>query len=141
MDKRNTIVRILNELEKNIPIVEAGDIIETNKTLYPRKKPRANITINEQTFTPPLASSKETKSLLKKDKSVMVEIFKDFDRGDILIVKDVKPNKILVENLSIKEEHRGSFEIEKLDLVKGSFTVVKRKSIDLVKTLNKLMGE
>ena len=43
-----------------------------------------------------------------------------------------------LENLSLKEEYRKDFEIEKIDVIKGRFNVIKRKSIDLLKTLEKL---
>ena len=44
-------------------------------------------------------------------------------------------------NPSLKEEYKKDFEIEKLDIIKGNFNVVKRRSIDLIKTLNKLIGD
>lgn len=144
MDKRNSISKILNRLENQIPIIEEGDIIETIKTIYPSSnlpKSEKNIILEDIEITMPLASSKESKLFLKKDKSILLEVYKDLDRGDILIVKEVKPNKIIVENCSLKEEYKKDFEIEKLDIIKGNFTVVKRRSVDLVKTLNKLMGE
>ena len=144
MDNRNTISKILNRLENQMPIVEEGDIIETVKTLFPSykvPKEEKNIIIEGMEMTVPCASSKETKSMLEKDKSLLLNIYKDLDRGDILTVKEVKPNKVIVENLSIKEEYRKNFEIEKLDIIKGNFNVIKRKSIDLIKTLNRLMGE
>lgn len=143
MDKRNTIGRILNELEKQVPLVEEGDIVETMKTIYPSYKlspNERNIELNGVVITPPLASSKENKLMLLKEKSLLLETFKDTERGDILLVKKIKPNKITVENLSIKEEYRKDFEIEKLDFIKGNFNIIKRKSIDLVKTLNRLLG-
>lgn len=144
MDSRNTIGKILNKLESQLPLVEDGDIIETSKTFYPScntPKEEKNIVLNGISMTAPLATSRETKNMLDKEKSPMLEIFKDVDRGDILIVKDVNANKIIVENLSIKEEYRKQFEIEKLDVIKGNFNVIRRKSIDLIKTLNRLMGE
>lgn len=143
MDNRNTIGKILNRLENQMPLVEEGDIIETIKTFFPSFNiPRhdKNIIIEGVEMTMPFASSMETKMMLTRDKSLLLSIYKDTNRGDILSVKEVKPNKIVVENLSIKEEYRKDFEIEKLDIIKGNFNVVKRKSIDLIKTLNKLMS-
>lgn len=143
MDNRNTIGKILNRLENQMPLVEEGDIIETIKTFFPSfniPKHDKNIIIEGVEMTMPFASSMETKMMLTRDKSLLLSIYKDINRGDILSVKEVKPNKIVVENLSIKEEYRKDFEIEKLDIIKGNFNVVKRKSIDLIKTLNKLMS-
>lgn len=144
MDSRNTICKILNNLENQIAIVEAGDIIETVKTTYPSfeiPKEDKIIVLDGIKMTPPLASSKEAKMMLIKDKSPLLCIYKDLGRGDILSVKKVLNNKIIVENLSVKEDYRKDFEIEKLDIIKGNFNVIKRKSIDLIKTLNRLMGE
>lgn len=89
-------------------------------------------------MTRPYATSKESKDMLKRDKSPLLEIYKDLERGDILMVKTVGDNKVIVENLSIKEEYRQDFEIEKIDVIKGRFNVVKRKSIDLIKALERL---
>ena len=141
MKSKNTICEILNRLEKQLPIIEAGDIIETLRTEYPKsseKRERKNIILEGVEMTAPFATSRESKEMLKKDKSKLVQIYKDLERGDILSVKAVNDNKIVVENLSIKEEFRKDFEIEKLDVIKGRFNVVKRKSIDLIKTLEKL---
>lgn len=141
MKSKNTICEILNRLEKQLPIIEEGDIIETLRTEYPKpeeKRERKNIILEGVEMTPPFATSRESKEMLKKDKSKLVQIYKDLERGDILLVKTVKDNKIIVENLSIKEEFRKNFEIEKLDVIKGRFNVIKRKSIDLIKTLEKL---
>lgn len=141
MKSKNTICEILNRLEKQLPIIEEGDIIETLRTEYPKpeeKRERKNIILEGVEMTPPFATSRESKEMLRKDKSKLVQIYKDLERGDILLVKTVKDNKIIVENLSIKEEFRKNFEIEKLDVIKGRFNVIKRKSIDLIKTLEKL---
>ena len=141
MKSKNTICEILNRLEKQLPIIEEGDIIETLRTEYPKpeeKRERKNIILEGVEMTPPFATSRESKEMLKKDKSKLVQIYKDLERGDILLVKTVKDNKIIVENLSIKKEFRKNFEIEKLDVIKGRFNVIKRKSIDLIKTLEKL---
>jgi hypothetical protein len=127
-----------------MPLVEEGDIIETIKTIYPSlnsSKEKRNVILEGVEMTMPLASSRETKILLKKENSKLLKVFKDVDRGDILIVKEINPNKIVVENCSLKEEYKKDFEIEKLDIIKGNFNVVKRRSIDLIKTLNKLIGD
>lgn len=144
MDNRNTIGKILSRLEENLPFIEKDDIIETEKTQYPDYRlpsKEKNIILNGVSMTMPLASSKEAKAMLKTDKSPLLEVYKNLERGDILIVKETGPNKILVENLSVKDEYRKPFEIEKLDVIKGNFNVVKRKSIGLLKTLQELISD
>lgn len=144
MDKRNSISKILNRLENQMPLAEAGDLIETSKTFYPSYKTlkeTKNVIIDGVEMTAPLAASRETKVMLKKDKSPLLKIYKDINRGDLLYIIEASDNKIIVENLSVEEEFRKPFEIEKLEIVKGNFNIVKRKSIDLLKTLNQLTGE
>jgi hypothetical protein len=144
LDSRNSISKILNRLENEMPLVEEGDIIETIKTIYPSSKipkEERNIILEGIEMTMPMASSRESKLLLEREKSRLLEVYKDIDRGDILIVKEIHPNKIIVENCSVKDEYKKDFEIEKLDIIKGNFNVVKRRSIDLIKTLNKLIGD
>ena len=70
MDSRNSISKILNRLENEMPMVEKGDIIETIKTIYPSlktPKEERNIIFEGVEMTMPLASSKESKMLLSKD--------------------------------------------------------------------------
>lgn len=144
MDKRNTIARILNELENQLPLVEDGDFIETIKTFYPAASilpEDKNIVVNSEMMTAPFAASRETKKLLEKDKSPLLEIYREMDRGDILVVKSTQANNVIVENLSVEEEFRREFRIEKLDVIKGNFNVIKRKSVDLARTLDRLLKE
>jgi hypothetical protein len=89
-------------------------------------------------MTPPLACNKEWKMFMLKDESVLCEIYREFDRGDILKVKRIEGNKVFVENLSIEEEFRKEFSIDKVDIIKKKFNLVKRKSIGLLKSLKKL---
>ena len=92
MDSRNSISKILNRLENEMPMVEKGDIIETIKTIYPSlktPKEERNIIFEGVEMTMPLASSKESKMLLSKEKSKLLNVFRDTDRGDILIVKEI----------------------------------------------------
>lgn len=141
MRSRNTINEILKRLSKEVPIASENDIAEAIKTQYPSydvPKSKKNIIIEGIEMTVPLCTSQETKKMLIRDKSPLLEIYKDLDRGDILIIKEASDNDLVVENLSIKEEYRKPFTIEKLDIVKGNYNVIRRKSIDLVKTLEKL---
>jgi hypothetical protein len=144
LDSRNTINSILKRLETEmVPAISEQDIIETISTLYPASDhlKENNIVINETVMTTPLATSQEIKSLLQKDNSPMLEIYKELERGDVLKVLEINNSEIMVENLSIKEEYRKPFKINKIDIAKGNFNVIKRKSIDLIKALSKVMPE
>jgi hypothetical protein len=141
MQYEKTINKILTRLSNDILIIEAGDILETQKTIFPKysqKREEKNIIIDSTEVTPPLACSKEWKKLMLKEKAMLCQIYKDFARGDILRVKDVKGSKIIVENLSIDEEFRKEFEIDRTEIFKKNFNLIKRRSIDLVKSLEKL---
>jgi hypothetical protein len=141
MQYEKTLNKIMQRLSKEVPIVEIGDIFETEETLFPEASvPREekNIIINSTEMTPPLACNKEWKMFMLKDESVLCEIYREFDRGDILKVKRIEGNKVFVENLSIEEEFRKEFSIDKVDIIKKKFNLVKRKSIGLLKSLEKL---
>ena len=78
MDSRNSISKILNRLENEMPMVEEGDIIETIKTIYPSlkiPKKERNIVLEGVEMTMPLASSRESKMLLNKENSKLLNIF------------------------------------------------------------------
>ena len=140
-NSRNTINNILERLSKDIPIATENDIAEVIRTQYPSCEiPRGerNIVLEGMEMTVPLCTSQETKKMLIRDRSPLLEIYKDLDRGDILVIKEAGDNELLVTNLSIKEEYRKPFKIEKLDIVKGNFNIIRRRSIDLIKTLERL---
>ena len=141
MHNKNTINEILSRLSKEMPIATENDIAETTKTKYPScdiPKSEKNFLIEGTEMTVPLCTSQETKKMLIRDNSPLLGIYKDLDRGDILLVKESGKNSLVVENISLKEEYRKPFTIEKLEIVKGNFNVIRRKSIDLIKTLEKL---
>lgn len=141
MQYEKTINKILQRLKKEIPIAEEGDILETQKTVFPNAiipREEKNIIINCEEVTPPLACSKEWKKMMSKEKASLCQIYKEFDRGDILKVKKIKGSKVVVENLSIEEEFRKDFEIDKIEIVKKNFNLIRRKSIELVRTLEKI---
>ena len=144
MEYENTINKILERLSKEIPIAEIGDILETQKTIYPEAsvpREQKNIIIESTEMTPPLACSKEWKNNLLKDRALLCQIYRDFDRGDILKVKKIKKTTVVVENLSIEEEFRKDFEIDKMEIAKKNFNLIRRKSIELVRSLEKLGEE
>ena len=141
MQYEKTINKILSRLSNDILVIEEGDILETQKTIFPKysqKREEKNIIIDSTEVTPPLACSKEWKKLKLKEKAMLCQIYKDFERGDILKVRRLEGSKIIVENLSIDEEFRKEFEIDRTEIFKKNFNLIKRRSIDLVKSLEKL---
>lgn len=141
MQYEKTINKILQKLSKDIPIAEVGDILETHRTIYPNpneSREEKNIVIDCTEVTPPLACSKEWKKAMLKDKAILCQIYKDFDRGDILRIKKVNGSKIIVENISIEDEFRKDFEIDKIEIAKKNFLLIRRKSVELLRSLDKL---
>ena len=104
MEYEKTLRKILKRLSKEIPIVEDGDLLESFKTIFPEasiKREDKNIIVEGIEMTAPLACNKEWKAMMLKDKSIICEIFRDFERGDILKVKRIDKNDVFVENISI----------------------------------------
>ena len=89
-------------------------------------------------MTVPTASSKQYKNFLIKEKSPLLEVFKDLGRGDVLVVQKIEKNKIYVKNTSLKDEYSNPFIIDKYQILKKEFRVIKRKSSELSKTINML---
>lgn len=144
MQYEKTINKILQRLEKEVPIAEVGDILETQKTLYPNPNtPREekNIIVESTEITAPLACSKEWKNMMLKEKALLCQIYREFDRGDILKVKKVEGSKVIVENLSVENEFRKEFCIDKIEIAKKNFNLIRRKSIELIRSLEKLGEE
>ena len=141
MKNKKTINKILKKLSKEIPIAEKGDILECMKTIYPDPNtPREdkNIILNSMELTPPLACSKEWKKMLIKEHNCICQIYKELDRGDFLKVKRVDNTKVFVENISIEEEFRKEFPIEKIEIAKKNFNLIRRRSIELIRSLDKI---
>lgn len=134
MSANTTLEKLLREMSDNVPIVKVGDVIETIKTLYPHwdtPKSEKNIFIEGTEMTRPLASSKKTKLRLKKEKSPLLEMFNELTRGDLLSVVEIKKNKIICENISIKTSIRENsinniIVIDKLDVLRGDYKLVQR---------------
>ena len=141
MQYEKTINKILQRLSKELPIAEVGDLLETQKTFYPLGSlPREdkNIIIDSMEVTPPLACSQEWKKLLLKEKAPLCQIYKDMTRGDILRVKRIDKCGLIVENLSIDDEFRKEFKIDKMEIAKKNFSLIRRKSIEIARTLEKI---
>lgn len=138
MEYKNTINSILKRLEKEFEIVSENDIAETMETEFILKDCKNNVIINENCFTIPLAASAETKKMFKEENSPALECYRETERGDILLVKDIENNKILVENISLKEEYRKNFYVDKTDIITKKYNVVKRKTVGLLKALQNL---
>lgn len=141
MQYEKTIRKILIKLSKNIPIAEEGDILETQKTIFPdANTPREekNVIIDSTEVTMPLACSKLWKNMFLKEESLLCQAYKEFDRGDILRIKRVENTKVIVENLSIEKEFRREFPIDKIEIAKKNFNLIRRKSLELSRVLEKI---
>jgi hypothetical protein len=75
---------------------------------------------------------------MNKEKAPLCEIYKDITRGDILRVKKVSKSSLIVENLSIDNEFRKEFKIDKVELAKKNFSLIRRKSVELIRILEDL---
>lgn len=141
MQYEKTINQILQRLSKELPIAEVGDLLETQKTIYPLgslPREEKNIVIESMEVTPPLACSKEWKKLLEKEKAPLRQIYKDLTRGDILRVKAIDDGYLIVENLSIEDEFRKDFRIGKIEIAKKNFSLIRRKSIEIIRVLENI---
>ena len=136
MEYHKTINEILKLLDTQIEIVKVGDLLETYKTQFIIKK--NNYVIKGIKMTVPTASSKQYKNFLIKEKSPLLEVFKDLGRGDVLVVQKIEKNKIYVKNTSLKDEYSNPFIIDKYQILKKELRVIKRKSSELNKTINML---
>ena len=114
MEERSAITlrNLLEEIRKDLPPFKVGTVFETIKSIYPAstiKRIDKNIFIEGVELTKPLAVSKKAKELFKKDKSVLVEFYIDFKKGDLLKIVEVVNGKAVCENMSIKKEYKNRF--------------------------------
>jgi hypothetical protein len=103
----HTISSLLEDLKTKIPSFKEGQIFEIKKSIYPTEevpKDKKNIEINENVFTKPLALSRKDKHNAVKEKSSLVDFFKNVSRGDFLKVVSVEGPEAKCVNLSLKEE-------------------------------------
>ena len=136
MKYERTINDILKKLNSEIEIVSPGDMLETCKTQFILKK--NNYVIDGITMTIPSACSKQWKKILIKEKSPLLKAYKDITRGDVLVVEKIEKNKVYVKNISLKDEYSNPFVIDKLQILKKEFNVIKRRSLELSRTIDKL---
>lgn len=76
-----------------------------------------------------------------KENAPLCEIYKDMTRGDILKVKRVEGGNLIVENLSIDNEFRKEFKINKIEIAKKNFSLIRRKSIEIIRILESIGEE
>ena len=126
MEYHKTINEILKLLDTQIEIVKVGDLLETYKTQFIIKK--NNYVIKGIKMTVPTASSKQYKNFLIKEKSPLLEVFKDLGRGDVLVVQKIEKNKIYVKNTSLKDEYSNPFIIDKYQILQKEVRVIERNS-------------
>jgi len=136
MKYEKTINDILKKINNEIEIVSPGDMLETYKTQFVLKK--NNYIIDGIRMTVPSASSQQWKKILIKEKSPLLKVFKDITRGDVLVVEKIEKNKVYVRNISLKDEYSNPFVIDKIQILKKEFNVIKRRSLELSRTIYKL---
>jgi hypothetical protein len=136
MKYEKTINDILKKINNEIEIVSPGDMLETYKTQFILKK--NNYIIDGIRMTVPSASSQQWKKILIKEKSPLLKVFKDITRGDVLVVEKIEKNKVYVRNISLKDEYSNPFVIDKIQILKKEFNVIKRRSLELSRTIYKL---
>ena len=136
MKYEKTINDILKKINSEIEIVSPGDMLETCKTQFILRK--NNYVIDGIRMTVPSASSQQWKKILIKEKSPLLKAFKDITRGDVLVVEKIEKNKVYVKNISLKDEYSNPFVIDKLQILKKEFNVIKRRSLELSRTIDKL---
>jgi hypothetical protein len=136
MKYEKTINDILKKINSEIEIVSPGDMLETCKTQFILRK--NNYVIDGIRMTIPSASSQQWKKILIKEKSPLLKAFKDITRGDVLVVEKIEKNKVYVRNISLKDEYSNPFVIDKLQILKKEFNVIKRRSLELSRTIDKL---
>jgi hypothetical protein len=136
MKYEKTINDILKKINSEIEIVSPGDMLETCKTQFILRK--NNYVIDGIRMTVPSASSQQWKKILIKEKSPLLKAFKDITRGDVLVVEKIEKNKVYVRNISLKDEYSNPFVIDQLQILKKEFNVIKRRSLELSRTIDKL---
>lgn len=130
-----TLRLLLEEIRRDLPPFKVGALFETMKSIYPpstMKRASKNIVIEGVELTKPLAVSKKAKELFRKDKSVLVEFYTDFKKGDLLKVVSIVSGNAVCENISIKKEYKEKYyneqyvEISLEDVISGNVKQVKR---------------
>ena len=68
------------------------------------------------------------------------EVFLTSKKGtdQMFAVKKVSKSSLIVENLSIDNEFRKEFKIDKVELAKKNFSLIRRKSVELIRILEDL---
>lgn len=143
---RLTLGQLLEEVKQNTPKIEVGQYFETLKTFFPSKElseEAALISYKGKKATKPLATSLKNKKEYVKDNHPFKDFYKDYSKGDILEVVEIKDNKIKCVNQSIKDsiikEHYNTPEMKYIyisfnDILNGN---IKRVYRGIKKIINK----
>jgi len=102
----HTIRTLLVELKEKFPSFEKNQIFETLKSIYPSdkiSKTKRNITIDNRTFTKPLAVNRKDKTVMQKEDKSLAAFFKNVTRGDFLKVIETDGESAKCINLSLDE--------------------------------------
>jgi len=122
------------EILNNIPKFEVGMKFEVKNTIYPDDKIDEQIKNIGNKFTKPLAiSAKDKLKIRQREDDVLLDFlsFKNCKRekGDILVVKEVKNGIALCENISRPETIKQYYEHESIKFVKISIRDVLESNI------------
>lgn len=131
-----TLRLLLEEIGQNLPDFKEGQVYETLKSVYPNvsemKRDSRNILVEGIMMTKPLAVSRKSKELFRKENSPLCNFFKNSSKGDFLKVVKIEEDKAFCENISLKEDIRNNFyknelvKITKEDILNGNFKLFKR---------------
>lgn len=128
-----TIKKLLEELKEKMPPLEEGQIFETLKPIYPDESQKnKNLSIDNRTFTKPLAVSKKDKRRFEREKSPLIHFYKGKKRGDLLKVVKVENDEAKCINLSLREEVKDKYykdefvTISYRDIIEGIVKQIKR---------------
>ena len=131
-----TLRLLLEEMGDVIPSFKVGQIFETLKSIYPNtndmRRENRNIIVEGVMMTKPLAVSRKSKELFRKEESPLYNFFKDSTRGDFLKVVKVDGDNAYCQNVSLKEDIANKYykneliKISKEDILNGNLKQFKR---------------
>lgn len=140
MSKRSsyTINQILKELKEEIPSFKKGMIFETLQTFFPEQeklREEKNISIENHSFTKPLACSRKDKEKYIKEESPIADFHQENTRGDFLRAVKINKEKGIAycSNISLKESIRNKYYLNELipityeDIISGKVKIYRRK--------------
>jgi hypothetical protein len=141
MNRRSkyTLQQLLDEVKQTIPSFQEGQIFETIKSIYPNIKisrNKRNINYKNISFTKPLASSRKAKENFLKEDSPLRDFYKNFSKGDFLLVIETNGKIAKCVNLSLKENIKENFYNNEEDYIFLDYTMIANGTVKLFKRKN-----